>query len=153
MDAVIFRSNGQTIGKLMSIFVPKPDFLAHFRVEHFLTIFDFNQVAIFPYYTEFCIQSGDVSSHWSHSWRVWWPLWSHLEPRRCHLEPRKSHLEPVWLLQKPLEGQVSMGRVPGGCRLTAAIWSPLAGLRSPNPVQNLPKPPPQEKEKRMPQRR
>ena len=80
MSAAIFRSNDKNFVHFMSIFILKPDFLAHFRVEHFLTIFDFNPVAIFPYYTEFCIQSGDIPSHWSHSWRVWWPLWSHLEP-------------------------------------------------------------------------
>ena len=139
MSAAIFRSNDKNFVHFMSIFVPKPDFLAHFRVEHFLTIFDFNQVAIFPYYTEFCIQSGDISSRWSHSWRVWWPLWSHLESRRCLLEPRQSHLEPVWLLPEPLEGKVSTGQSPEGAvgLLMAPIRSPLAGLRSPKPVQNL----------------
>ena len=131
MSAASFRSNDKNFVHCMSVFVPKPDFLAHFRFEHFLTIVDFNQVAIFPYYTEFCIQSGGISSHCSHSWRVWWPLWSHLEPRRYHLEPRKSHLEPVWLLLEPVEGQVSMGRVSGRCRsiphginLVSCGWPP-----------------------------
>ena len=78
VSAAMFRSNDKNFVNVMSIFVSKPDCLAHFRVEHFLAIFDFNQVAIFPYYAEFCIQSGDISNHCSHSWRIWWPLWSHL---------------------------------------------------------------------------
>ena len=51
MSVAIFSPNGKNFVHFMSIFVPKPDLLAHFRVEHFLTIFDFNQVAIFPYKT------------------------------------------------------------------------------------------------------
>ena len=33
VSAAMFRSNGQTIGTFMSIFIPKPDFLAHVMVE------------------------------------------------------------------------------------------------------------------------
>ena len=49
MSAAIFRSNGQTIVKFMSIFVSKPAFLSKFRVGQILRIFDARQVTIFDF--------------------------------------------------------------------------------------------------------
>ena len=47
MDAVIFRSNGKNFIDFMSVFVPNPYFLGHFRVEQnfaYFSIFQESQI-------------------------------------------------------------------------------------------------------------
>ena len=109
MSAAVFRSNDKNFVNFMSTFVSKLDFLTHFRVEQFLTIFGFNQVAIFltklnsvlnvEIYPVTGVILGVSGGPCGASWRQ---------------EGAKK--EPAWLLLEPVEGKVSMGRDPGGCR-------------------------------------